>query len=112
MYVIDIEWHCQVSFNMLLIVHPNNTMLMIECLFTAAVTISFETPIIKQVQETAGSIPVKLKSKGLYSRAFEISFTCVELDPVEAKGYLFMKTCSFLPCVFLSLDYDAHLQYV
>ena len=42
----------------------------------------------QKVHEGFGSIPVQLKSRGFYSRPFQMSFTCVEVAPVEAEsGY-------------------------
>ena len=50
--------------------------------------ISFER-LAQKVNESVGSIPVRLKSRGFYSKPFEMSFTCVEIAPVEAESGLF-----------------------
>ena len=49
------------------------------------VGISFKRPSLK-VYESVGCVPVQLKSRGLYSRPLRVSFTCVEVAPVEAEG--------------------------
>jgi hypothetical protein len=40
----------------------------------------------QNVRESIGSIPVQLKSKGIYSSPFQVSFTCMEIAPVEAEA--------------------------
>jgi hypothetical protein len=49
------------------------------------VAVSFTSPS-QRVNEDIGSIPVQLKSRGFYSRSFQVSFTCVEVAPVEAEN--------------------------
>ena len=59
------------------------------CLYDAVVAVSFERPS-QEVHESIGYIPVQLKSKGFYSRPFQVFFFCVEAYPVEAEsGYYY-----------------------
>ena len=51
----------------------------------------------QNVRESIGSHPVQLKSKGIYSSPFQVSFTCMEIAPVEAEGWqLLVKSCKKL----------------
>ena len=56
--------------------------------------ISFER-VAQKVNENVGCVPVQLKSEGLYNKPFQMSFTCVEVAPVEAEsGYMPLLTAS------------------
>ena len=52
---------------------------------SVVVVVSFQG-LSQEVVESIGSHPVQLKSKGLYGRPFQVSFTCVEATPVEAES--------------------------
>ena len=50
-----------------------------------AVHISFQTSHLT-VREDSESVHVQLQSSGLYGRNFSVSFACIPIFPVEAKG--------------------------
>ena len=54
-------------------------------LFLTAVAVSFQQRHLT-VKEDVGTIVIALNSTGLYNSKFTVSFTCVEVHPVEANS--------------------------
>ena len=54
-------------------------------LTSTVVLVSFETSAM-EVKESIQSLQLRLKSRGQYSKPFQVSFACMEVHPVEAKG--------------------------
>ena len=65
-----------------------------------AVQISFQRST-QTVRENSGCVPLQLQSSGLYGRRFSVSFTCIPVLPVEAKGTIIVldcDRCGMCPC--------------
>ena len=58
-----------------------------------AVRISFQKSI-QTVMEDSNSVPIRLQSHGQYGRRFSVSFACIEVRPVEAKGTIIVLDCA------------------
>ena len=57
-----------------------------------AVRVSFQRST-QTVREDSGSVQLQLQSRGLYGRNFNVSFRCIEVFPVEAKGTIIVLDC-------------------
>ena len=58
--------------------------------------VSFETSAM-EVEENIEHLQLRLKSRGQISKPFQVSFACMEVHPVEAKGlYLLSVQSSIL----------------
>ena len=65
-------------------------------LTSTVVLVSFETSAI-EVEENIEHLQLRLKSRGQISKPFQLSFACMEVHPVEAKGlYLLSVQSSIL----------------
>ena len=58
-----------------------------------AVEISFQRST-QTVREDSGSVQLQLQSRGRYGTRFSVSFTCIEVNPVEAKGTIIVLDCN------------------